>query len=725
MKHKVALVILLVLTTIILPGATAFAGQAPSSTWGDCVAVLPGQHDDLAGAFAAMNIPYRVITSAQVKDDAFLDKLCALFLASDSAAGRDAAPHIAQWVERGGLLYVSGSALDVLLDAFPGRLTFGGKASPGPVRVKLNDPDIAATIDEKEATLQIPTEGWPIIAQGKSATHVHVYARRDSSDVPLIVSFDAGKGWVVYNALAAGADTSKTQQSLIQFFVIRTLFARDAAQLLRRFPASYAAPMQIADTTQSPGEYTYLARAGADWDAALLWNGGTFSLTLRNPYTATSAQQGSASPLVVPVRNGTGGDWKISVQGMDVPSANTPFLLMIIPRRGTHLLNAVSTPLQVSTDVNVLAGNLGLAVAMAILLALGASLHAGADTLAERKRPGNRVLAAMGSAAGKVGGTLGSLFAPTTWPIPPLARRLAAAIELAVFLALTALVASLLDPNFAPTSVRGVGIFVGMFLSLAVSTLTFALAQSATARTFGVTGAFQIRPGYLLVVAACVVVSRLIGFVPGFLFGLPAGFAVLGTLEGAKRRDGMLAFVALVAPLAVGLIAWIFAIPTDLALRGLAGGQMNSTLSNGLITIVGAMQAGFLLVFFVALWQTFFEMFPIAGLNGWTLFTRGRIVWFFAFVVTAFLTAHILINPNATILEAPKNRVLILVIVTLAIYSAVAVGTWLLFNAGRLRGEGATLRRGTLVTLALTILVWLCVCGFGAVLAVLRYLGPK
>jgi len=104
-----------------------------------------------------------------------------------------------------------------------------------------------------------------------------------------------------------------------------------------------------------------------------------------------------------------------------------------------------------------------------------------------------------------------------------LARRLAATIELAVFLALTALVASLLDPRFAPTSTRGVGIFAAMFISLAVSTFAFALAQSSTARTFGVAGVFQVRPGYLLIAAACVVVSRLIGFVPGFLFGLPAG----------------------------------------------------------------------------------------------------------------------------------------------------------------------------------------------------------
>jgi len=264
-----------------------------------------------------------------------------------------------------------------------------------------------------------------------------------------------------------------------------------------------------------------------------------------------------------------------------------------------------------------------------------------------------------------------------------------------------------------------------MLISLAASTLAFTSAQSSTARTFGVTGVLQIRPAYLLIAAACVVASRLIGFVPGFLFGLPAGFAVLGALEGAKRRDGMLALVALIAPFAVGLIAWILAIPTDLAMRGMAASQTNSGLFNGLMTAVGALQAGLLLVFFVALWQTFFELFPIAGLNGWALFTRGRVVWSLAFLGAAFLTIHILINPNATILEAPKNHMLLLIVVTLAIYSAVAVGTWLLFNAGRLRGEGTTLKRGTLFTLALTILVWLCVCGSGAVLVVLRYLGPK
>jgi hypothetical protein len=141
-----------------------------------------------------------------------------------------------------------------------------------------------------------------------------------------------------------------------------------------------------------------------------------------------------------------------------------------------------------------------------------------------------------------------------------------------------------------------------------VSTLSFALAQSGTARASGVTGAFQMRPGYLLVVAMCVLASRLIGYVPGFLFGLPAGFAVTGALEGAKRRDGMLALVALIAPLAVGLLFWLLAVPTDLALQSLA--QANNVVSGGLKPS-SARRRRCSCSCSVALWQTFFEALPI------------------------------------------------------------------------------------------------------------------
>ena len=726
MKYKGALAVLLVLALILVPCATAFADQATSAKWGECVAVLPpvtsgDKLDDLGGVLAAMNIPYRSITRAELEDDVFLDKLCALFIASDSAVGREAAPRLARWVERGGSLYVAGSAFDVLLDAFPGHLQLasGGQAPSGFTQIEV-DPEVEAALG-KEVWIQASGASWPQVEPGKLGARVYARARLPSGNIPVVLSFNAGQGWVVYNILNAASDATDGQQKLARFFAIRTLFARDASRALQRFPAAYAAPILIADTLKPSAEFSYTARAGDDWDAALVWNGGTLSMTLLNPISTTVAQQSANTPLVMPVRNGAGGAWKMAVSSIDATSANAPFLLMVIPRRGTNLLNAVPSPLQLSTDASILESNVGLALAMTMLLMLGASLFA--DAFSGRKGADNRLLATAGNAASRVGGAVGSLFAPTTWPVPPLARRVGVALELAVFLALTALVAAFLDPRFAPTEARGVGIFAGLLIALAVGTLAYALAQSFTARASGVTGAFQIRPGYLLVAAACVLLSRVIGFVPGFLFGLPAGFAVMGAVEGVNRREGTLSFVALIAPLVVGLLFWLLTIPTDSALRGLA--QANNIVSGGLMAVIGAAQAMFLLVFFVALWQTFFEALPIRGLSGWTLFTRNRVAWFIVFAITAFLVAHALINPNSTVLQMVDNRALLVIVLALAIYSAAAVGMWLLFNAGQLRGEGRASRPGALIALGLTILVWLCLCGSGAALAVLGNLGLK
>ncbi len=728
MKHTVALAVLLVLALVFLPSAAALADQAAQAKWGDCVAVLPGlssitlegRQDDLGGVLAAMSIPYRSITTAELEDDVFLDRLCAIFIASGSAGGRQAAPHLARWVERGGSLYVSGFALDVLLDAFPGHLQLASSdtAPAGSTQIAV-DPETEAALGQA-VWIQASGGGWPQVEKGRLEAQVHAQARLPQGNVPVVLSFKAGQGWVVYNVLNAASDTTDGQQKLIRFWVIRTLFAREAASTLQRFPAAYTVPILIADTPRPTTEYSYTARSGDDWDAALLWNGGAFSMTLLSPLSATTTLQGASAPLVMPVRNSLGGTWKMAVSSPEVTSAHAPFLLMLIPRRGTNLLNAVPAPLKVATDVAVIGGNVGLAVAMTVLLALGASLLA--DTLAGRKGTSNRLVLAAGGVAGRISGALGFLFVPTTWPVPPLVKRVATALELTVFLALAALVAAFLDPPFAPTSARGVGVFAAMLVALAVSTLSYTLAQSGTARVSGVTGAFQMRPGYLLVLAMCVLASRLIGYVPGFLFGLPAGFAVTGALEGAKRRDGMLALVALLAPLAVGLLFWLAAVPTDLALRGLS--QANDMVSGGLMAVVGAAQAVFLLVFFVALWQTFFEALPIPGLSGWTIFTRNRGVWFVVFALTAFLAAHTLLNPNATAMQMVDNRALLLLGLALAIYSAAAVGLWLLFNAGQLRGEGKP-KPTALIALGLTIVVWLCLCLSGAALAVLRNLGPK
>jgi len=120
---------------------------------------------------------------------------------------------------------------------------------------------------------------------------------------------------------------------------------------------------------------------------------------------------------------------------------------------------------------------------------------------------------------------------------PPLVRRVAVALELAVFLALTALVASFLDPHFAPSNTRGVGIFAGMLvLSLWLRWSMRLPSRAQHERSAWLAcSRFARLPAHR---AACVLVSRLLDFVPGYLFGLVAGFAVLGALEAPSAVTG-------------------------------------------------------------------------------------------------------------------------------------------------------------------------------------------
>ena len=173
MNRPTILISLIAFILIALPSHAAQAGQALPARWSDCVAVLASQRDDtrdssgddIGGMLSAMNVSYRAITPADLQNDAFLIKLCALFIASGNTVSPPAAPHLARWVERGGALYVSGSALDVLLDAFPGHITSSGQAAPGTFQIQVTDAGLAAAIGPG-VSIQA-AESWPLLAKGK------------------------------------------------------------------------------------------------------------------------------------------------------------------------------------------------------------------------------------------------------------------------------------------------------------------------------------------------------------------------------------------------------------------------------------------------------------------------------------------------------------------------------------------------------------------------------
>jgi hypothetical protein len=134
----------------------------------------------------------------------------------------------------------------------------------------------------------------------------------------------------------------------------------------------------------------------------------------------------------------------------------------------------------------------------------------------------------------------------------------------------------------------------------------------------------------LLTGAACVLVSRLAGFQPGYLYGVVAGVAFTRVLE--KRQKGHVIALSTLTTLTVAIIAWFAWVPVDRiaqkpgAFAGLviADDFLGSLFVGGLVgTVIG--------------------LLPLRFLPGWSLKEWHRGVWAALFALATFGVVDILL----------------------------------------------------------------------------------
>jgi photosystem II stability/assembly factor-like uncharacterized protein len=124
--------------------------------------------------------------------------------------------------------------------------------------------------------------------------------------------------------------------------------------------------------------------------------------------------------------------------------------------------------------------------------------------------------------------------------------------------------AALLDPGFG-LNVRTVALFIGAVLALvfgaAVTAITAGLYRISRHRV----GVWHVRalPSALLVAAACVLVSRITDFQPGYLYGLIGGVVFTGPLT--RRQEGHEVAIASLTTLCVSVAAWLVWVPVSTA----------------------------------------------------------------------------------------------------------------------------------------------------------------
>ncbi len=350
-----------------------------------------------------------------------------------------------------------------------------------------------------------------------------------------------------------------------------------------------------------------------------------------------------------------------------------------------ELYNSLPTPLQISTDPRVVGTNLFVALLIALLFGLTSTvlndtLNANRDAF-ENSRPG-RALAALKRAGGSVARRLGAVALPGGGAGPGDAagrqRRIRDIVQVGLFLVVTALIACFLEPSFRFFTWSGVGVFFAMLLSVGLVNTTYEGSQVVVARRFRLDAALRLNPIGILVALGCVLLSRAVGFVPGYLYGVAGGYALGAAADLSRRREAAIGGTALASTLLLALFSWALTIPTSLLLDAVGGSKF-------LAGLFGGIQDGLLTIFFVGLEVVFLEMFPLRPTNGSVLFQWSKVAWGAAFAVVGFIALHTLLTPSSAYLDTVRNTGLGLLLGMLALYSVLTFALWYYFERRRLR----------------------------------------
>jgi len=325
-----------------------------------------------------------------------------------------------------------------------------------------------------------------------------------------------------------------------------------------------------------------------------------------------------------------------------------------------------------------------------------------------------RVKNALSAGTQKVQHGYRSIFAPGSWTIgTPLIRWLLATALIIVFVGLTALLNSFIDPQFNTTTGRGIATFLTLFAAIGLVTWLAAWSEVGAARQAGLNAALRVRPFTLLLTFVAVVVSRAIDFLPGFIVALFLSYAIFNAAEDTRRVEQRASLRSLLLLLIVSLVAYLLAIPTDLLLGNLLAQTGNTAAQTG-ADAAGLIESLVLTIYIVALQQAFFSLLPSRITAGARLFDLNRVLWGVSFGLITFAQLLTAINPTLSGVEVFRLPAIVVTGGILLIASAVALAMWLRVNDRQWQTDRPQANRLTFNAITLLVL-WVFVCGCAAV----------
>jgi len=255
-------------------------------------------------------------------------------------------------------------------------------------------------------------------------------------------------------------------------------------------------------------------------------------------------------------------------------------------------------------------------------------------------------------------------------PLKPVVGWLGAAMTgstgVWLFLLLSALVYGFLSPAFGLNS-NSLILFLGLVVGLSFITAAFDLPLRVYHRRRTKkqdAGVLRALWWTLLIAIVCVLISRLSGFQPGYLYGLI--ISIVFVTEISLRDEGLGTWLASLWLLALSFVSWIL-----LGIARQMGGD--ATLQLFIQTIL----ATFVVAGIEAL---VIGLLPMRFLPGHPLFAWRRSLWFPLFALAIFGYLLILVDPANGYLSNDSQAPMLVGIVFLVTFGIVSFGTWAYFR---------------------------------------------
>jgi hypothetical protein len=207
-------------------------------------------------------------------------------------------------------------------------------------------------------------------------------------------------------------------------------------------------------------------------------------------------------------------------------------------------------------------------------------------------------------------------------------------LRLATALLIAGLLNGFLDPRFGldlNSLVTFVGLLLGLTFVILASDLPVALFFKKNDPDAMLQG--HVLPGAIVMAGACVLLSRLVHFEPGYLYGLVAGVQVINRVTISEQDQMRAQLRSFMTMLIVSVVAWFLRAPLD----HLAGAAHVSVL-------VAGIDAALVSTFIGGLQGVLVGLLPLRFLPGRILYRMHRPAWIALFFVSAFLFIHLVLG---------------------------------------------------------------------------------